>query len=106
MLWSSGGEGVNLDKESSEDFFGRFVLAAFSGCDHALFAPFLVVVGHGFADAIGVQQQQVTRHQDQRLFGVRRVFEEAYYRAVGFESQDLRPTVEAAAQDDGWIVSG
>ncbi len=71
MLGGSGGEGVGGGEEGVEDFGGGAVLGGAGGGDHAVLAPLLVVTGHGFADAVGIEEEQVAGLEGEGLLGVR-----------------------------------
>ena len=101
VLGGSGGELVAGCEQGAEDVARVLVAHLAGGFDHALLAPLLVVVGHGFADAVGIEQQQVAGLEGEGLLDVGREGEKADDGAARFETDDL-----SVAQQDRRVVAG
>ena len=106
MVMSScwGAPAVNLSQAANRarrTVAASLVADVAGGLDHAVFAPLLVVVSHGFADAVGVEEQEVAGLEGDGLFDVGGEGEEANNGAAGLEADDLVP-----AQDHRRVVAG
>ncbi len=106
MLGSSGGELVCGFEDAGEDLLGgddafRLSEELLDARDHAVLAPLFVGGGHGFGDAVGEGDEDVSGLQENAGTGVRGVGDEADDGAGGLEVDDLR-----AAKNDGRVVAG
>src|SRR5450432_4194708 len=106
VLRSAAGKRIGFRENGAHHRLCRYVPCGGGGGHHPLLAPLFVVVGHGFADAVGVADQQVARLHSQALLGVSRLRQQTHDRPIGLEPQDFRRSACAPSKHQRRVMAG
>ena len=106
MLRSASGELVRFVEDGPQHFVCRAATCIGGSRHHSFLAPFFIIVRHGFADAIGIGDEEVSRFEAQALLGINGKRQQTNHRAIGFEAENFGGAVSFLPQDQRSIVSG